>query len=460
MKIYKPMLAKTAKNPFSSKDWIFEVKWDGIRAISYVNQDISIRSRNQEELISVFPELQELRNLVHNVVLDGEIIIMKNGKVDFQTLLKRLQATDSNEIEQLQLKNPVLYILFDIIEKNGQSLIGNSLMSRKKILKETIKEGKNVILSDYIKERGEVYFKATQERGLEGIIAKKKNSQYLPGNRSNSWLKIKKINECDCVIFGFTKGTGSREKTFGALILGLYNNQDPVFVGKVGTGFTEKDLESLSKKIKELKVKNKTLQNVEISGEIYWIKPVLVVKIGYQMVTNDIKLRMPRFLGLRQDIRPEECKLDQIKKIDLTEYVRKRDFDMTPEPITSKIGIGKKIFVVQEHDARNLHYDLRLEKDGVLKSWAVPKGIPQKSGLKRLAIQTENHPVDYADFEGTIPEGQYGAGKVEIWDKGTYELEDRKDYKIIMRINGKKLKGRYCLIKLKGQEKNWLFFKC
>jgi len=144
----------------------------------------------------------------------------------------------------------------------------------------------------------------------------------------------------------------------------------------------------------------------------------------------------------------------------LENYKKMRNFKKTSEP-EGKVKMGKNnIYVIQKHDASHLHYDLRLEMDGVLKSWAIPKSPPTEKGVKRLAVQTEDHPVDYADFEGVIPEGQYGAGKVEIWDRGTYELEKRKDDEIIIRINGKKLKGRYCLIKFKGQEKNWLFFKC
>jgi len=144
----------------------------------------------------------------------------------------------------------------------------------------------------------------------------------------------------------------------------------------------------------------------------------------------------------------------------LEEYRKKRNFKKTNEP-GEKVKLGENnIYVIQKHDASHLHYDLRLEMDGVLKSWAIPKSPPTEKGVKRLAVETEDHPVDYADFEGMIPEGQYGAGTVKIWDKGTYKLEKRKDDEIIIRINGKKLKGRYCLIKFKGQEKNWLFFKC
>lgn len=122
-----------------------------------------------------------------------------------------------------------------------------------------------------------------------------------------------------------------------------------------------------------------------------------------------------------------------------------------------RLGNGK-IYVIQKHDATHLHYDFRLEIDGVLKSWAIPKEPPTESGVKRLAVQVEDHPIEYATFEGTIPEGQYGAGTVEIWDKGEYVMKERNEDKLIFEIKGNKLKGLYCLVRFKGKE-NWLFFK-
>ena len=142
----------------------------------------------------------------------------------------------------------------------------------------------------------------------------------------------------------------------------------------------------------------------------------------------------------------------------LIEYQQKRNFDKTPEP-KGEIILGEdKIYVIQKHMATHLHYDLRLEMDGVLKSWAVPKEPPITSGVRRLAVQVEDHPIEYAEFEGTIPEGEYGAGTVEIWDKGTYQLLERKENKLIIKINGKKIKGIYVLLRFKN-DKNWLFFK-
>jgi DNA ligase D-like protein (predicted 3'-phosphoesterase) len=120
---------------------------------------------------------------------------------------------------------------------------------------------------------------------------------------------------------------------------------------------------------------------------------------------------------------------------------------------------GNSRFVVQEHDATNLHWDFRLEMDGVLKSWAVPKKPPTKPGVRRLAVLVEDHELDYISFEGIIPEGQYGAGTVKIWDQGDYILEDRKTRKIVFELNGAKMKGRYTLVQFTEKEENWLLFK-
>ena len=148
----------------------------------------------------------------------------------------------------------------------------------------------------------------------------------------------------------------------------------------------------------------------------------------------------------------------------LDKYKKKRNLEKSGEPKSKIKSSGKNIFVVQEHDASHLHWDFRLEYKGVLKSWAVPKEPPKDTKTKRLAIQVEDHPLDYADFEGEILEG-YGKGTVKIWDKGEYELKNFDDKKIEFKLNGEKLKGNYVLIKTKynssknKKNKNWLFFK-
>ena len=141
----------------------------------------------------------------------------------------------------------------------------------------------------------------------------------------------------------------------------------------------------------------------------------------------------------------------------LEDYQTKRDFNKTPEPRGERQGMGSSRFVVQRHEASHLHYDFRLEMEGVLKSWAVPKGVPTEPGVRRLAVQVEDHPIDYIDFTGTIPQGQYGAGKVEVWDRGEFELGKKTTDRLEFTLKGKKLSGDYVLIHTDG--KNWLLIK-
>jgi DNA ligase D-like protein (predicted ligase)/DNA ligase D-like protein (predicted 3'-phosphoesterase) len=467
-RIYKPMLAKVAEQPFSGKDWIFEVKWDGFRAIAYVEEPFSLKSRNSKELKQSFPELQELNKLASNIVVDGEIIVMREGKPDFQSLLERGQAVSPLEIQRQENRAPSVYIVFDILEKDGKALTKLPLMERKAILKQSLQEGKNVLLCDFIEEKGEAYFNSILEKGLEGVVAKRKDSEYEEGLRTGSWLKIKKLRTCDCVIFGYTRGTAVRSKTFGALLLGVYDEGKPVYVGKVGTGFTEAMIRLLSDKFEKIKTDTAPFKP-EVGDAVTWLEPKLVCEVAYQVLTRDMRLRMARFKRLRNDKTAAECTIDQItekKKTPpedqskLSEYVSKRHFEETPEPkATVEKKEGALIFVIQEHHARRLHYDLRLEKDGVLKSWAVPKGIPE-AGQKVLAVEVEDHPYEYASFEGEIPKGQYGAGMVKIWDKGHYEAKLWEKDKIEVTLDGERLKGRYVLVRLKrAGDKDWLLLK-
>jgi len=145
----------------------------------------------------------------------------------------------------------------------------------------------------------------------------------------------------------------------------------------------------------------------------------------------------------------------------LEEYQKKRDFMRTPEP-SGEEQEAERFFVVQEHHATHLHYDFRLALDGVLKSWAVPKGVPEVTKVRKLAVQVEDHPLQYGSFEGSIPKGEYGAGEVKIWDKGRFELLERSEDKLVVDLHGSKLRGHYALVRFKGKEqkaKNWLIMK-
>ena len=457
---YQPMLAEPADAPFSGAGWLFEVKWDGVRAIAQVEETLSILSRNDNDITHKFPELTELSRLSSNVVLDGEIIVMKGGRPDFQAVAKRVQASKLGDIEHETRDTPCTYVVFDILEKDGKSLTGKPLSERKGILRESLKDGEYVVVSSYVVGQGEAYYEAAAAKGLEGVVAKRLESPYRPGERSREWLKVKKVKTADCVVVGYTRGTGNRGDTFGALLLGLYEKDKLTFVGRVGTGFTDKLLRELIVAFRPYEVAEQQIKATDVPTGSTWLRPGVVAEVGYQNLTDDNRLRAPRFIRLRTDKTPRNCTLSQVRPVTLEDYNAKRNFSKSPEPIGEGAKPKGNRYVVQEHHASHLHWDLRLERDGVLKSWAVPKGPPERPGDRRLAIAVEDHPLDYGGFEGTIPEGEYGAGTVKIWDKGTYEAGEWGEEKIEFNIHGERLSGPYELVRFrKAGDKNWLLFK-
>ncbi|MCX6655982.1 MAG: ATP-dependent DNA ligase, partial [Candidatus Bathyarchaeota archaeon] len=168
---YKPMLAEPAAAPFSGEEWLFEVKWDGIRAIAYVGERLQILTRNDNDITRNFPELTELSRLTSDVVLDGEIIVMKGGRPDFQAVAKRVQATKHGDIEREARMTPCTYVVFDILEKDQGPLTGKPLKERKRILRESLRNGEHVVVSSYIEAEGKAYFEAAVVKGLEGVVA-------------------------------------------------------------------------------------------------------------------------------------------------------------------------------------------------------------------------------------------------------------------------------------------------
>jgi bifunctional non-homologous end joining protein LigD len=242
---YSPMLARTADAPFSSPEWLFEVKWDGIRAIAYAGETLSLLSRNGKEMAGQFPELGEIRDLAPGCVLDGEIVLLRDGRNDIQALLGRFQETSPRQIEADSLRLPVTYVAFDILEADGITLVHQPLEERRRILGKRVKEGKYLVRSLAVRGDGERYYAEAVKRGLEGVMAKRPGSRYEPGARSDAWLKVKAIRTCDCVVFGYTRGRGARAGTFGALVLGLCDGGKGVYTGRVGTGFDDDTLTSI-----------------------------------------------------------------------------------------------------------------------------------------------------------------------------------------------------------------------
>jgi bifunctional non-homologous end joining protein LigD len=290
----RPMLATAVDKPFSDKDWLFELKLDGYRAIADLRgKGLLLYSRNGLSLSAKYPSIAgALRKIKAQVVMDGEIVLLnENNKPDFQ----KLQNYRSNG------HHPLVYYVFDLLYIGDESLLNLPLVERKKLLKKLVKRSGTIRYSDHIEENGLDFFKTVKADDLEGVIAKKKDSLYTPGIRTREWLKIKYHKTQEAVIAGYTEPKGSRQH-FGSLLLGQYDNGKLRYIGNVGTGFTEKSLKELWQKMQRLVTNESPFEaNIKINSWATWIKPVLVAEVAYGEITRDGILRHPVFKGLRED---------------------------------------------------------------------------------------------------------------------------------------------------------------
>ena len=330
-----PMLATAATKPFDDPNWLFEIKWDGYRAIAFIS-DGSVRlvSRSQNDLSAQFPELHDLPRFVkaRRAVLDGEIVALdEQGRPSFSLMQQRtgfrpgksrLPGRDPGPPARPLLAGrggegvPVVYYAFDLIYLDGFDLRRVPLDQRKQLLETVIENSSVIHFSDHYPEKGIALFEAAQQRGLEGIVAKKRSSTY-DEKRSSEWLKIKITASQECVIGGYTDPEGSREH-FGALVLGLYDKQGRlIHVGQVGTGFDERSLQEIFDRLRPLETKkNPFFGEVAALRQVHFVRPELVAEIKFSEWTHEtaeggMKLRAPVFMGLRPDKSPEECRLEE-----------------------------------------------------------------------------------------------------------------------------------------------------
>jgi len=251
------------------------------------------------------------------IILDGELVVLKQGKPDFYLLAER-EHVEGMRAEMLSQIHPATYIVFDVLHLDGKDLIDLPLLERKEILRDKVRESERMLLSVYVKERGKAFFQKVKKKGLEGIMAKKMDSVYEIGRRSRNWLKIKCLKTMDCVICGYTAGKGWREPYFGALLLGVYENGKLRYVGRVGTGWKEEDLKELKGMLERLKIRKNPFDIFEeepaILEKTVFVKPRIVCEVKFLELTEDKKLRAPSFLRLREDKLPEECELELPRK--------------------------------------------------------------------------------------------------------------------------------------------------
>ncbi|MGB9235325.1 MAG: non-homologous end-joining DNA ligase [Terriglobales bacterium] len=316
-----PMLATSIDKPFDNPDWLFEIKWDGYRAVAFIDGGrVRLVSRNQNDLSAQFPELAALPQFVkaRRAILDGEIVALDDhGRPSFSLMQQRTGFRPGKPRLSFRDDVPVVYYAFDLLYLDDYDLRRVPLERRKQLLQQHLIAGNLVRFSDHYAEKGLALFQAAGEKGLEGIVAKKRASLYEE-TRSRDWLKIKITRRQECVIGGYTDPEGSRDY-FGSLVLGLYNRQRKlIHVGQVGTGFDQRGLKDLFAELQPLAT-DKNPFHGEIGGlrKVHFVRPKLVAEIKFSEWTHETeeggpKLRAPVFLGLRTDKAPAECTLDEV----------------------------------------------------------------------------------------------------------------------------------------------------
>jgi bifunctional non-homologous end joining protein LigD len=316
-----PMLATSIDKPFDGPDWLFEIKWDGYRAIAFIEDGkLRLVSRNQNELTERYPELKNLPKFVHakTAILDGEVVALDDeGRASFSLMQQRTGFRPGGRRGEAKSELPVLYYAFDLLYLDGYDWRKVALEERKKKLASLLVTGESVRYSDHYEKQGKALFEMAREKGLEGILAKKRDSIYQE-RRSSEWLKIKIRHRLEAVIGGYTEPEGSRVH-FGSIVLGLYDKQTRlIHVGQAGSGFDRKSLDEVWKLLKKRETKkNPFYGEVEALRKVYWVKPELVAEIEYAEWTDGAnkgsgpKLRAPVFLGLRDDKNPQDCLLEE-----------------------------------------------------------------------------------------------------------------------------------------------------
>jgi len=302
----EPMLSENVDRPPRGDDYIYEVKWDGIRAlISLEDGQIHIRSRNQREVTNQFPELLAGDKAFRATcgLFDAEIVCLSaSGKPEFRKIINRLQSTGETTIQKLAKTNPVNCYIFDCLYLDGRSLVNDPLMKRKEWLNDVVRTDSLYRVSEFV-EDGTSLFEAAREHGLEGIMAKRKESKYMPGRRSDLWLKIKVRQTAECMIIGYTQGKGNRGQTFGALHIADKINDELHYRGKVGTGFDDAMMKEINAELQKLpKVKKPIKEKVLDEKVTIWVAPQLWVEINFSQLTPDKMYREPVFLRLRLDL--------------------------------------------------------------------------------------------------------------------------------------------------------------
>jgi bifunctional non-homologous end joining protein LigD len=365
-KSINPMLAKLVDTPFSGDDWLFETKWDGMRAICYLsNGKPKFVSRRQLDVTAKYPELADIPAAIQaeRAIVDGEIVALDSkGFPQFQLLQPRFGLKFLGNRDE---PSTIVYYVFDLIYYDGYDLTSATLEERKALLQQIMTPHTAVRYSDHIVGRGEDFFREVEKLGLEGIIAKRIDSPYIQG-RSGNWLKIKTVQRTEAVIGGYTKPRGMRSH-FGALVMGQYRDGELEYVGHTGGGFDRKGLTELFKLMQPLKTNTSPFAAPpKTNEEVQWIKPKLVAEVKFAEWTSDGNMRQPIFMGLRTDKMPKETVFEPKQKTSSAVKAVKKE--SLSKAAAAKAGSKEKageVFPAETLFAgKNLSGDVRVKAPG------------------------------------------------------------------------------------------------
>jgi len=307
----EPMLARTGPLPPDDGRWAYEVKWDGIRAIGYADGGrLKLLSRNNNDVTGRYPELRELGRALgsRQAVLDGEIVAFgPDGKPSFQVLQSRMHVVSDAAQRRLAAQHPVAYVIFDVLWLDGHSLMELPYERRREELAALELSGPNWQTPTHRVGDGAALLAATRAQGLEGVIAKRLDCPYVPGRRSQGWVKVKNIRRTDVVIGGWLGGEGGRRGRLGALVVGYHDEDGSLrYAGRVGSGFDDRELDRLGRLLEERSRSSTPFEGRQPPKLTHFVEPDLVAAVDYSMWTSSNTLRAPSYKGLRDDVPPQE----------------------------------------------------------------------------------------------------------------------------------------------------------
>lgn len=308
-----PMLATSGQLPPDDDSWSFEMKWDGVRVLAAVEPaSVRLTARSGADVTVAYPELAGLADAVGETwpVLDGEVVVLgSDGTADFQALAPRMHVQSPDRAAALSVQAPVTYVIFDVLQLAGSSTVTLPYTARRELLESMELTGPHWQLSPAFTGSGADVLEASRRLGLEGVVAKRLDSPYRPGRRSDEWRKVKNLRTQEVVVGGYTVGEGRREATFGALLLGLPGRDGLAYIGSVGTGFDDRALDELAATLRLMEQHTSPFVGVVDAPQARgarWVRPELVGEVRFAHWTDDGRMRHPSWRGLRFDKAPDE----------------------------------------------------------------------------------------------------------------------------------------------------------